>query len=68
MIDNSLKVSPDSDPYLVGTNATFSCLTEQEFSGQHTSTCMQNGEWEPDPREVNCIGKPRILGSIVYIK
>ena len=22
--------------------------------GLSSSTCMGNGEWEPDPREVNC--------------
>ena len=25
--------------------------------GPNSSTCMGNGEWEPDPREVRCIRK-----------
>ena len=57
MIDNSLRAFLDGDPALVGTNATFSCLPEQEFSGPRRSTCMENGEWEPDPKVVDCIGK-----------
>ena len=63
-IDDSLRVFLDSDPALVGTNATFSCLPEQEFSGPRYSTCMENGEWKPDPREVDCIGK---LQYVMYL-
>ena len=25
------------------------------FSGPRLSTCMWNGEWEPDPREAFCV-------------
>ena len=57
MIDDSLRVSLDSDPAHVGTDATYSCLPEQMLSGPIMSTCVENGEWEPDPREVDCIGK-----------
>ena len=56
MIDDSVKVFLENDPALVGTNATFICLPGLAFSGSHKSTCMENGEWEPDPREVECIG------------
>ena len=58
MIDDSLKVLLDSEPAVVGTNASFSCLPGQKFSGPYnTSTCTENGNWEPDPREVGCIGQ-----------
>ena len=65
MIDDSLSVSLDNDPALVGTNATFSCFPGQIFSGPYKSTCMENGEWDPDPRELECIGKQHII-SLYY--
>ena len=45
------------DPALEGTNVTFSCPPGFVVLGPTTSTCMENGEWEPDPRQVKCIGK-----------
>ena len=50
-------VMVDGDPPLEGTNITFSCPPELILTGPGTSTCMGNGEWEPDPREVACIHK-----------
>ena len=32
----------------------FTCPTGSILSGPNSSTCMRNGKWEPDPREVNC--------------
>ena len=61
MVDNSVRVLLDNDSVLVDTNATFSCPPGLVFSGPMKSTCMENGEWEPDPREVDCIGEPRML-------
>ena len=58
MIDNSVRVSLDRGLALVETNATFSCLPGLAFSGPMKSMCMENGEWEPDPVEVECIGEP----------
>ena len=57
MIDESVRVSLN-DSALVGTNATFNCLPGQVFSGPIMSTCTENGEWEPDPQQVECIGDP----------
>ena len=57
MIDDSVSVLLDNEPAVIETNATFSCLAGQTFSGPHRSTCMENGVWEPDPREVKCIGE-----------
>ena len=42
------------DPALEGDSITFICPTGAILSGPNSSTCMGNGEWEPDPREVNC--------------
>jgi hypothetical protein len=60
MIDESVTVSLDNDPAVVGTNATFSCLPGQGFTGPIVSTCVENGEWEPDPQDVECIGDSQL--------
>ena len=31
------------------------CFLIVHVIGPNSSTCMGNGEWEPDPREVRCI-------------
>ena len=41
-------------PVMEGFNVTFSCYSEFKLSGPNLSTCMRNGEWEPDPRDVQC--------------
>ena len=43
------------DPALEGQNITFTCAPGQTLSGSNSSTCMGNGKWEPDPRDVECI-------------
>ena len=57
MIDESVRASLETDPPLMETNATFSCLPGLVFRGPYMSTCMENGEWEPDPRKAECLGK-----------
>ena len=44
------------DPALEGQNITFACPTGQTLNGSNSSTCMGNGEWKPDPGEVECTG------------
>ena len=38
-----------------GTTMTLSCLSGLVLVGSNTSTCMGNGQWEPDPRKVECM-------------
>ena len=45
-----------NDPALEQTTVTFSCPPGLVLTGPNSSTCMGNGEWEPDPREVKCKG------------
>ena len=45
------------DPALGGRTVMFICPRGQILNGSNSSTCMGNGEWEPDPREVACTGK-----------
>ena len=50
------------DPALEGVNITFSC--HGGLIGPNSATCTGNGEWEPDPREVNCTRLGVITGLV----
>ena len=39
---------------LEGNIVSFSCSSGLVLTGPNSSICMRNGEWEPDPREVDC--------------
>ena len=43
-----------------GSNVTLSCVHDSsvmfELVGPRVIMCTENGEWEPDPRNVECIG------------
>ena len=43
-----------ADPALEGQSIIFACPPGQTLNGSNSSTCMGNGEWEPDPIEVEC--------------
>ena len=45
------------DPAREGTNLSFSCLSGTMLAGPNVSTCTEEGQWEPDPREVVCKGE-----------
>ena len=48
-----------SDPALEGTNVTFHCSSPGAsllLDGPDSTMCRSNGQWEPDPRKVRCIG------------
>ena len=42
---------------LEGNIVSFSCSSGLILSGSNSSTCMGNGEWEPDPRRSACHNK-----------
>ena len=50
-------VAGDRTASLEGTGITFSCPPGLVLAGPNTTTCMENGEWEPDPSQVFCNGK-----------
>ena len=54
------KVSTSHDhgkgPSLEGTIVNFTCPHNLDLIGPTASTCAKNGEWEPDPMEVECRG------------
>ena len=47
-----------SYPAIERTTITFTCSDPGlVLNGLNSSTCMGNGEWEPDPMDVQCISK-----------
>ena len=71
-LTNALAVGYE-DPALEGQNITFTCPPGQMLNGSNASSCMGDGEWEPDPRKVGCTGisvstattgVPTLLGTI----
>ena len=44
-------------PVLEGIKVNFTCISEMELIGPNLMTCMGNGEWDPNPREVTCRSK-----------
>ena len=47
-IENSIAIE--------GAVANFSCPPGLALIGPNTTTCMENGEWEPDPGDAACRG------------
>ena len=52
------------DPAREGQTIIFICPRGQILNGSNSFTCMGNGEWEPDPGEVECIGGMGTTGVI----
>ena len=48
-------------PVMEGINVSFSCNSSHILRGPSSSTCMRNGEWEPDPMEVECRGNDNTI-------
>ena len=44
------------EPAMEGTTVIFYCPPRYVLTGTNITTCMGNGEWETDPREVECNG------------
>ena len=57
---SSVRVIGYSNPALEGTSIMFHCPSGLTLIGPMSTTCMENGEWEPDPVEVKCTGKSMI--------
>ena len=56
-IDSSIKVLGYVYPPVRGSSVLLVCSScGFELTGPNVSTCMENGEWEPDPGEVECKG------------
>ena len=44
----------EDNPPIEGQSITYTCPPGFMLNGTNTSVCMRNGEWEPDPGEVDC--------------
>ena len=60
-VDEYITINGYMDPALEGAVLTFVCPLEHTLVGPNSTTCMGNGEWELDPREVECKGTYNFL-------
>ena len=65
LFNDSLTVMGYSQPAIVGSYVTFSCPLGMELIGPNSTTCMENGEWEPDPKKLECKGLYNIIVIII---
>ena len=52
-----LMVNSDTDVHVEGTSVIFGCPSGLVLVGSNTSTCMENGEWNPNPANLSCKGE-----------
>ena len=65
---SNLIVLDYANPDFEGSNIDLKCPPRLTLVGPNASTCMGNGEWEPDLREVKCHGKNNLnMNSNKYI-
>ena len=60
LVDSNVRVMGYEDPAFEGSRVAFTCLSGLILNGSNSSTYMGNGEWEPDPKEVDCISKAHV--------
>ena len=66
---SSLNVLDYNEPAIVGTTVSFNCSNPgEELTGSNTSTYVDIGQWEPDPRLINCKGTILYTSKIAIIK
>ena len=56
LVDNSVRIFGYTEPAVEGTVVIFHCPPGLVLDGTNTSTCTENGEWEPPPHEIHCLG------------
>ena len=54
--NDSIIIIGYTDPVMEGTTLSFVCSSHHVLFGPNTTTCIGYGEWEPDPKEVECRG------------
>ena len=60
-VDDYITINGYMDPALEGAVLTFVCPLGHTLIGPNSTTCMGNGEWKSDPREVECKGAYNFL-------
>ena len=65
----AIVISGYREPALEETNITFSCASDLHnmvLIGPSISSCRSDGEWEPDPRKVQCKGISKNKLSVAH--
>ena len=52
-------------PWLEGNTISYSCASGLKIAGANTSTCRDNGQWEPDPSDITCTGNHNTVEPMV---
>ena len=65
LIGDSVSVSGYTPPAVEGTTVTFQCPPGAVLDGINSSTCMENGEWEPALFDISCAGTI-VMVAILY--
>ena len=54
--NSSIKLMEFSDPRpaLEGVTVNFTCAPGMILTGPNSTTCTENGLWDPDPRDTQC--------------
>ena len=65
LVNNNVRVIGYEDPALEGESITFTCQSGSLLIGPNSSICAENGEWEPDPREVVCMDELMTTGTTI---
>ena len=66
----SLYILGYSEPAVVGTTVSFNCSQPGEvLTDPNTATCMEDGQWAPDPSQlqISCKGDSRCMLSPIYM-
>ena len=56
---DSVIINEEQNSVVEGSNVTFTCPPRRVLTGPNTSTCMANGQWYPDPRNLKCTGETK---------
>ena len=63
MID--ISNSAHDRPFEVNTSLSFRCKSPKRvLAGPNSSMCIEDGNWEPDPRDIECKGIIHTPGSV----
>ena len=55
-VDALLRIIGYNPPMIQHSSITYSCHPNYVLIGPNASICMGNGEWEPDPQNLECKG------------